>query len=56
MLAVVKKIIDFISKLFKSSNKSDLDNKIVDKKNQVKRIENEARDINDIINDLNNRK
>lgn len=53
MLNFIKAILDFIAKILGLSSKTGLDQAIEDKQDEVKRIENEDRDVNDIIDDLN---
>ena len=55
-MSIIKQIIDIILKILGlSSNKPDskLDQDIDDQKQKIKDIENEDRDVNDIIDDLN---
>ena len=55
-MSIIKQIIDIILKILGlASSKPDnkLDQDIDDQKHKIKDIENEDRDVNDIIDDLN---
>lgn len=53
MLEFIKTIMDFFLRLFGLANNNPLDDKIQDKKQEIGRIENDPRKVDDIINDLN---
>lgn len=53
MLDLLKAILFLITSLFGLSKKTGLDKVIEDKQDEIKRIENEDRGVNDIIDDLN---